>query len=260
MGAYRLFCVLVLLLLLTGCKGEKFLTDSLNSRYAYLKNYDNRLKENNVSIVNEEFTDTLFAVQKIRTAIYPYIIAWGGESEYKVSLKSIPIGLVNRYIKDYSGTDSLKEKLHGRKIELTVKSIPNYFNIKFSKGVLLIILINITSREGEAESDISNLIVDYKLLSEKFGEIQKKGRITIENIDYSNYSEGSSSTMVPFAKSKKLYNNLGQPIFKEPEYVMFDNAKNTKPKNFLNNYLNSYELKLRKFSQELVNRLIEEID
>lgn len=119
---------------------------------------------------------------KEKRKMLPLFFYWNWDYLNLITLNpNIPIASFNTTILSYANTKGLKDKLNGRKIELSIDSIPNLFSIEDKGWLVFVILGHFGSEVITINPHNKNLSVSYKILQDN--TIIKTGVINIENHD-----------------------------------------------------------------------------
>lgn len=178
----KLFLILLVSTLIIGCVGTK-----KYSSFVYQKVAVKDLKKNTVAcdyiqikIDDLVYNDSLVMAKKIKSQFIPAVLYWQWENTIKCVLHpSIPANTLMSSIVNYANEISLKEKLHGNQIEISIQKIPNSFMYRNTGNAIILIFGYITYGLEAIYPQTQNLTVTYRVLKEN--QEVKKGTISINN-------------------------------------------------------------------------------
>lgn len=119
---------------------------------------------------------------KEKRKMLPLFFYWNWDYLNLITLNpNIPIASFNTTILSYANTKGLKDKLNGRKIELSIDSIPNLFSIEDKGWLVYVILGHFGNEVITINPHNKNLVVSYNILQDNIAT--KTGVINIDNHD-----------------------------------------------------------------------------
>ncbi len=190
MQHYTLLCLAVITALSTGCLSARKMDKWINKHYeataaGKIKNNDYVSFYADTSIVSG---NKISVTQKQKSTLLPALFYWKWEhTTVSVINSNIPLNSFSTSFISYANAKGLKEKLNGRKLELTINGNPANFSFT-EKGDMIIILLFYISRESiyiTPESQVFS--VSYKVLNGT--EVVKNGEILIGNANKKLYSK-----------------------------------------------------------------------
>ncbi|MFT3935293.1 MAG: hypothetical protein QM726_16830 [Chitinophagaceae bacterium] len=161
--------------LFSSCLTAKKLDRKVAKEYADRANLVQPLQNTDPIVISSPLIDQSeqFSVSKTTTEkMLPLVLYWSWQYKNSCTLNSkIPVNMLLAQLKK---SGQLKDKLAGRKLELTIDDIPNKFAI-IDKAHLVLFLFGWD--EISIRGDAANLTIKYKLLQD--GAAIKSGEITV---------------------------------------------------------------------------------
>jgi hypothetical protein len=158
--------------------------------------------------------------QKGRGKFVPAIIYWKSERTIVSTLNTyIPVGLMNSTIIQYANTKSLKQKLNGQKVELTINKFPSVFTFTDRYQLFFFLVFYVQSEHLFIRPQKEDISVSYKILKDSIET--KSGTIIIPDAD----------------------KTVNQKIFQSAKKLTWD-------------YLDEYDTNIRTVSRQIVDKLL----
>lgn len=112
----------------------------------------------------------------------PLLFYWKFDENYNCTLNSkIPVNNFTTTISSYANK-SLRPKLNGNHLELSVDSIPMGLDLNMNEHLVFLLVAHCQWTFVHVQPNIQSLTVSYKLLSADHSEI-KKGRVIIPDLN-----------------------------------------------------------------------------
>jgi hypothetical protein len=167
----------------SSCFSAKKMDKWINQQYEglplnKLKNSD----EISIKVANASANDRISSTVRSKTKVIPALLYWHWELANTSTLHhAVPATNLSSGIISYANSKGIKQKLNGRKVELTINKMPVDFSMT-DKGNLIYVLVYYIGWENiYIEPSQQDLVVSYKFI--KDNREAKAGTITVANRD-----------------------------------------------------------------------------
>lgn len=167
---------------MTSCFGPKRIDKWVAKHYnneippATKKKVDNIAITTDLKAKNDRISNSVAKENKM----LPLLFYWQWHYDFAATLNpKIPFNNFTSTVVSYSNK-SLKQKLIGKRIELTVNNVPHIFDIEEQGWMVWVIFGHFGKDVMTIQPESRNLVVTYRLLKDDNKEI-KSGVITIQN-------------------------------------------------------------------------------
>jgi hypothetical protein len=167
----------------SGCLGPAMINKWVSNHYNESYNTPAKIKADYLTITSNLVTADLKAstTKKQVKNFLPLVFYWQYDYMNTCTLNpKIPVNTFRSTVQSYANSKGLKQKLNGRKIEISIDQIPNVFVLNDRGHIIWVVYVFgwdvLTFRPQNAE-----LVVSYKITNEN-GAVQN-GIVTVPNSD-----------------------------------------------------------------------------
>lgn len=207
--------------MLSSCVSTQKFANFVNLKYAQqnktIKESD-YIEYNNININN---IDSTVKTEKIKSFFVPALVYWQWNNTLKCELSQKQAFLTfNTYFQYYADSLSIKEKLNGQKLIITIDSIPKSF-VYTNKGFVVFVLVAYSIFGLEAIlPENENLVLSYKVVQGT--TLTKSGRIEVVNTDIPMKNARKSTKKFTWLYIDQYENNLRNMSKLSIEKLMYE--------------------------------------
>jgi hypothetical protein len=184
MKTILLFSASVLMMACTGCLGPRKVDKWVDEHYA--GSADSRIRtKNDYLTINSNIPDSNLKTSVTTSEtkkLLPLLLYWQYDYNNNCTLRpKMTVNTVSSTLLSYAGSKSLKQKLSGQKIEMTIEKVPTAFSLRDEGHIIFLLLWAVTWERVTFEPENQEMVVSYKILRDN--QEVKKGTVTISNTD-----------------------------------------------------------------------------
>ena len=122
--------------------------------------------------------DSFVSVKKGKNYFIPALVYWGVKESFNCNLHPIvPERIFNQACARYIDSQGLVQKLNGRRLEVTLDTVPTRFTYSYDINTIFLLFAYMTSTYQRIEPERGRLAISYKLYS---GDVlEKEGKIGV---------------------------------------------------------------------------------
>jgi hypothetical protein len=180
----RVALLLASVVVMAGCTGTKKYAGFVKRHYSKTDTttHKSNLPISLVVAIPSRF-DTLVSVRKGESWFIPALLYWGTKETFHCELNAaVPSRIINNTFLQYADSSGLTGKLHGRRLELTIESLPTRFFYSATTDVYVLIIYAFTTTHQSITPEKSSMVLSWKLYDGQ--EVVKKGQVS--SVFYSN--------------------------------------------------------------------------
>lgn len=220
-----IFISLFLIIALSGCFSVEKYNNFIKEKTGIIKAQSAPDSNDYLTVKSDAMMDADSSLhsKKVKNSFIPAILYWQWNYSIESNLgHNVPVNVIRPAIFNYAESISLKDKLNGKHLEISIKKVPSSFTYT-QKGMALIFIIGY-SVQGQEVIYPSNdeLVVSYRILNN--GSETKRGTITVRE--------------------------TGQPV---------SNRKLKSAKKFTWAYIDDYYGDIQGMSKSVLNQIVAEI-
>ena len=181
--SFSTITILAISLSLSGCLGPKKIDKWVATQYGQSVPEPVKKKTDYISVASPLVpgSNYISTTENKTSKMLPLVFYWQFNYDNTCTLNpQIPVNNFTNTVLTYN-SKQLKQKLNGRRIELSVDKIPNVFSLD-DKGHVVWIIYAVTWEYISIQPKVNEMVVSYKIIGNDNTET-KTGVITIQNTD-----------------------------------------------------------------------------